>query len=170
MDARKVKSIQEWVVPTWVRDVQSFLGFANFYRRLIKRFSLSQMKSVCFIWWLTPPTNSWPQKSTTPYMTRSFWLLLLLLKNGNPILSGRNTVPKWLPTDHKNLVSFSTTRTLNCRQARWSTVLADYDFEMIFWLGAQHMTTDVLSCRSEFDLTPEDEAYVQQSQSLLKPN
>ena len=32
------------------------------------------------------------------------------------------------------------------------------------------MTTDVLSRRSEFELTPEDEAYVQQSQSLLKPN
>ena len=48
--------------------------------------------------------------------------------------------------------------------------MADYDFEIIFRLGAQHTTDDVLSRRSEFELTPEDEAYVQQSQSLLKPD
>ena len=53
---------------------------------------------------------------------------------------------------------------------RWSTFLADYDFEIIFRPGAQHTMTDVLSRRSEFELTPEDEAYVQQSQSLLKPD
>ena len=64
-------------------------------------------------------------------------------------------------TDHKNLIYFSTTRTLNRRQARWSTFLADYDFEIIFRPNAQHTTADVLSHRSEFELTPKDEAYVQ---------
>ena len=73
-------------------------------------------------------------------------------------------------TNHKNLIYFSTTRTLNRRQAQWLTFLANYDFEIVFRPGAQHMTADVFSRRSEFELTPEDEAYVQQSQSLLKPN
>ena len=41
-------------------------------------------------------------------------------------------------TDHKNLIYFSTTRTLNHRQVCWSTFLADYDFEIIFGPGAQH--------------------------------
>ena len=35
-----MKTIQEWVVPTQVPDVQSFLRFANFYRRFIKGFSV----------------------------------------------------------------------------------------------------------------------------------
>ena len=39
MDPVKVKAIVEWPTPSTVKDVQSFLGFANFYRRFIFGFS-----------------------------------------------------------------------------------------------------------------------------------
>lgn len=39
MDPIKVEAITEWQAPTCVRDVQSFLGFANFYRRFVQGFS-----------------------------------------------------------------------------------------------------------------------------------
>jgi predicted aspartyl protease len=39
MDPAKVSAIQEWQSPTSVKGVQSFIGFANFYRRFIKDFS-----------------------------------------------------------------------------------------------------------------------------------
>jgi hypothetical protein len=39
MDPAKVVTIQEWPEPRNVKDVQSFLGFANFYRRFIKGYS-----------------------------------------------------------------------------------------------------------------------------------
>jgi len=34
-----VKTIQEWPEPKKVKDIQSFLGFANFYRRFIFNYS-----------------------------------------------------------------------------------------------------------------------------------
>ena len=39
MDKGKIQVILDWPEPRNVRDVQSFLGFANFYRRFITRYS-----------------------------------------------------------------------------------------------------------------------------------
>jgi Reverse transcriptase (RNA-dependent DNA polymerase). len=39
MDQSKVQTIQEWPEPRKIRDIQSFLGFANFYRRFIFNYS-----------------------------------------------------------------------------------------------------------------------------------
>jgi hypothetical protein len=63
MDPAKVKAITSWPVPASVRDIQVFLGFANFYRRFIKNFSriVSPITSLLkkdtpFVW--GPPTQS----------------------------------------------------------------------------------------------------------------
>ena len=57
MDPAKIKSILEWPVPTSVKAVQSFLGFANWYRKFINDYSclatpLTTLtkKSVRFTW------------------------------------------------------------------------------------------------------------------------
>jgi len=39
MSTRKVDSIRKWKPPRSVKEVQTFLSFANFYRRLIEDFS-----------------------------------------------------------------------------------------------------------------------------------
>ena len=36
MDPSKLEAISKWPVPTKVKEVQSFLGFANYYRRFVK--------------------------------------------------------------------------------------------------------------------------------------
>lgn len=39
MDPRKVEAVSEWPEPKKLKDVQAFLGFANFYRRFIMGYS-----------------------------------------------------------------------------------------------------------------------------------
>ena len=39
MDKKKVESLQSWRRPNSVKELQSFLGFANFYRAFIKNYS-----------------------------------------------------------------------------------------------------------------------------------
>ena len=49
MENDKVKAFKEWSTPTKVKEVESFLGFVNFYKRFIKNFnhmakSLNELK------------------------------------------------------------------------------------------------------------------------------
>jgi hypothetical protein len=39
MDQKKIVKILDWPTPRNVKDIQSFLGFANFYRRFIHGYS-----------------------------------------------------------------------------------------------------------------------------------
>lgn len=38
MDDSKVRAVLKWPQPTTVKELQRFLGFTNFYRRLIRNF------------------------------------------------------------------------------------------------------------------------------------
>ena len=38
IDNKKVKAIREWPEPRNLKEVQAFLGFANFYQRFIQRY------------------------------------------------------------------------------------------------------------------------------------
>jgi hypothetical protein len=40
MEKEKVEAVRNWTTPTTIKDVEKFLGFANFYRRFIKNFSM----------------------------------------------------------------------------------------------------------------------------------
>jgi len=39
IEQEKIKAVKEWKTPTRIKDVESFLGFANFYWRFIHNFS-----------------------------------------------------------------------------------------------------------------------------------
>ncbi len=39
IEQEKIKAVKEWKTPIKVKDVESFLGFANFYRCFIQNFS-----------------------------------------------------------------------------------------------------------------------------------
>ncbi|KAK3506600.1 hypothetical protein QTP70_010867 [Hemibagrus guttatus] len=39
MDTNKVRAVSEWPAPATIKELQQFLGFANFYRRFIQNYS-----------------------------------------------------------------------------------------------------------------------------------
>ena len=47
MDLAKITSIQDWLEPQKVQDIQSFLGFANFYQRFIPYYSDITIPLTC---------------------------------------------------------------------------------------------------------------------------
>ena len=55
MEADKVKAVKEWKTPTKIKEVESFLGFVNFYRWFIKTFSHTVKPLNCYgiLWTLT---------------------------------------------------------------------------------------------------------------------
>jgi len=52
-------------------------------------------------------------------------------------------------TDHKNLVHFTTTKTLNRRQVRWSEMLGQYKFRILYTPGKDNGRADALSRRND---------------------
>ena len=55
MDEEKLLGVLEWPVLTKVKQVQAFLGFANFYRRFIENFAkISKLLSD-----LTKKNSTW---------------------------------------------------------------------------------------------------------------
>src|SRR6266436_6614039 len=55
MDLTKVRRVMEWPTPTKVKEVQSFLGFVNFYQKFIRNFS----DVTCPLYALTHKTQQW---------------------------------------------------------------------------------------------------------------
>ena len=73
MNEKKVETIKAWKPPTSVREVQIFMGFANFYRRFIKNVSdictpitnLTRGAKTRFVW-------GKDQQETFKYLKRCF--------------------------------------------------------------------------------------------------
>src|ERR1700720_1113934 len=55
MDPAKVQTIQDWPEPRMIKEIQSFLGFTNFYRWFIHAYS----DIVIPLTWLTHKDTKW---------------------------------------------------------------------------------------------------------------
>lgn len=50
MDNSKVRAVVNWPRPSTVKELQRFLGFANFYRRFIRNFSITAAPLTSLLW------------------------------------------------------------------------------------------------------------------------
>jgi len=219
MDPGKVAGVTEWPTPSNRKEVQSFLGFTNFYCRFIQGFShlahplfdLTR-KDTEWRWGAEEQSafNSLKERITTapiltlPDNSRLFrieadssdfatgtvlsqqspednkWHPIAFLSKSlslveqnykihdKEMLAIVRALEEWrhfvegaehrceIWTDHKNLQYFMTAKKLNRRQARWSLLLAQFDFIMHHHPSKSMGKTDALSCRSVHRMGLED--------------
>jgi hypothetical protein len=92
MDPAKVKVIVDWPKPECVRDIQSFLGFANYYRRFIPQFADIVLP-------LTELTRKNKKFFWTPEAQDAFNQVKRIFANGSVLIHPDPTRPYVLETD-----------------------------------------------------------------------
>jgi len=84
------------------------------------------------------------------------------LKQWRQYLIGSNQFEIW--TDHKNLGYFKKPQKLNHRQARWTTELQEYNFQLVHKPGSSQKKVDALSRRPDHSQGKSDN----EDQTVLK--
>jgi len=97
IDKSKVQVIQDWPTPCYLRDVQAFLGFANFYRHFIHNYSKITVPLTCLTCKSCPWNWSSDCESVFQLLESSF-TSTLVLTHWDPDL------PLVLETDASDLV------------------------------------------------------------------
>ncbi|SOV05166.1 uncharacterized protein UDID_17854 [Ustilago sp. UG-2017a] len=115
-----------------------------------------------------------PAQLNYPIFDKEMFAIVAAFKHWRQYLEGAK-FPVQVLTDHRSLEYFTTTKQLNRRQARWSELLADFDFVIQYRPGAQAGLPDALTRRS--DMRPKDRglSLMQEHnpgnfQTLLKPH
>ncbi|SOV03658.1 uncharacterized protein UDID_19104 [Ustilago sp. UG-2017a] len=115
-----------------------------------------------------------PAQLNYPIFDKEMFAIVAAFKHWRQYLEGAKFQVQVL-TDHRSLEYFTTTKQLNHRQARWSELLADFDFVIQYRPGAQAGLPDALTCCS--DMRPKDRGPLLMQehnpgnfQTLLKPH
>ncbi|KAK3525000.1 hypothetical protein QTP86_012572 [Hemibagrus guttatus] len=86
MDKRKVTAVKDWPIPTSVKELQRFLGFANFYRRFIQGYS-SITSPLTSLLRNKPKSLSWTPAATQAFDTlKTAFTTAALLAHPDPDL------------------------------------------------------------------------------------
>ncbi len=86
MDELKVQAVTEWPQPSTVKELQRFLGFANFYRRFIRNYSTVVSPSTSLL--KGKPTKlRWTGEANNPFITlKEKFTSAPILKHPDPSL------------------------------------------------------------------------------------
>lgn len=82
MDPKKESAVWKWLVPTDHKQLQRFLGFANFYRHFVQKFSLT----ISPLHALTSSKSKFKSKTMWPPEAEAAFQALLYKLSSSPIL------------------------------------------------------------------------------------
>lgn len=86
MDEAKVKAVTEWPQPSTVKELQRFLGFANFYRRFIQNYSMVAAPLTLLLKG-KPAKLKWSEEATQAFNTlKGKFTTAPILKHPDPNL------------------------------------------------------------------------------------
>jgi len=114
MTSTKVEEIRAWSTPEKVVDVQSFMGFANFYRQFIKGFSKIAKQ-------LTDLTKKGIKSAWTPSCQDAFDTLKEMFTTGPILTHFDDTCPTKLETDASDFALGAVLSQL-CEHEKWHPV------------------------------------------------
>ncbi|SOV04760.1 uncharacterized protein UDID_17177 [Ustilago sp. UG-2017a] len=89
-----------------------------------------------------------PAQLNYPIFDKEMFAIVAAFKHWRQYLEGAKFQVQVL-TNHRSLEYFTTTKQLNHRQARWSELLADFDFVIQYRPGAQAGLPDALTLKSD---------------------
>ncbi|KAK3567363.1 hypothetical protein QTP86_019906 [Hemibagrus guttatus] len=183
MDKKKVAAVRDWPTPTSVKDLQRFLGFANFYRRFIKDYSFITIHpdpQLPFVVEVDASTTGvgavLSQQQGNP---RKLHPCAFFLRKLNPVevnydigtrelLTVKLALEEWrhwlegakhpfaVFTDHKNLEYLQAAKRLNPRQSCWALFFTRFHFTISYRPGSKNVKADTLSRIHSLETINED--------------
>ncbi|KAK3549099.1 hypothetical protein QTP70_031894 [Hemibagrus guttatus] len=175
MDMVKVRAVTDWPAPTTVRELQRFLGFANFYRRFIRNYSsvagplTSLLRDLPFVVEVDASSNGLgavlSQRHGEPgklhpcaYYSRKLTAAECNYDVGNrELLAIKAALEEWrhwlegarhpfqVLTDHCNLEYLHGAKCLNPWQASWALFFTHFRFMVTYRPGSKNGKADALS-------------------------
>jgi hypothetical protein len=115
MDPVKVAGVGEWPKPCNKQEVQSFLGFANFYCRFIKDFSHHAWP----LFNLTKNEQKWQWSSSE---ASTFWKLKELVTSAPVLTTPANDQPFCIEADSSDFATGAVLSQLSAEDAKWHPV------------------------------------------------
>ncbi|XP_026417005.1 uncharacterized protein LOC113312468 [Papaver somniferum] len=164
VDPSKIKAIQDYLIPTSIKDIRSFHGLASFYRRFIRNFSTIAapitecLKQDRFVWTEEAdkmlsqeghPAAFHSKKNTDTQKKWSTYELELLalvqaLKQWHTYLVRRDFV---VNTDNHALKFLQTSAMINRMHDRCLSIINKYIFSVRHKSGKTNQVADALSRR-----------------------
>jgi hypothetical protein len=111
MQKEKTKAIEEWPVPQNVKDVQRFMGLANYYRRFIDQFA----KIAAPLHALTRKEKIW---EWTPKCQEAFELLKGKFSSYPILVNPDHTQPLRIESDTSNFAT-GAVLSMKCPDDKW---------------------------------------------------
>ena len=115
MDPVKIAGVSEWPTPTNKKEVQSFFGFTNFYRRFIKDFS----EHACPLFDLTQNDCTWRWKASEQFV---FDKLKESVTSVPVLISPDLTKPFHIEADSSNFATGTVLSQVSTEDEKWHPV------------------------------------------------